>query len=301
MWHWIPPFVSPQLATLIDMTDALELKARRRAARLPLDAAKLRQALPTWRRVDVVDTTGSTNADLLAQATLAADRTALVAANQSDGRGRLARQWVAPQDSTVAISALLHPHGLSSKDLGLVPLATGLAIVDALVKTAGLPEQSVRLKWPNDVVVSGRKICGILVEAASFAPISLVVGIGINVSIETSELPVAHATSLLLEGATNLNRTDISAAVLNALSEREIQLHGSAEALMDDYRRVCATIGQQVRAELPGDRVIVGTAIDVRDDGELLIQDVAGAVHVVAAGDISHLRGRGGDYAVDAQ
>lgn len=283
------------------MTDASDLQTRRDASRRPLDPAKLRAALPEWNRVDAVESTGSTNADLVAEATQAPDRTALVAANQSAGRGRLARQWVAPQDSTVAISALLHPQGLSSTALGLIPLATGLAIVDALVHKAGLPERKVRLKWPNDVLVDGRKICGILVEAVSFKPISLVVGIGINVSIETEELPVPHATSLLLEGAENLDRTDLSAAVLAGLSKREKQLHGSADALMADYCRVCATIGQEVRAEMPGDRVIVGTATDVRDDGELLIRDAAGTIHVVAAGDISHLRRHDGGYAADAR
>ena len=284
------------MATLVDMTETPDTAARREASRGPLDADRLRAALPEWNRVDVVELTGSTNADLVAQATEASDRTALIAANQSAGRGRLARQWVAPANSNVAISALFHPHGLSGEALGLIPLATGLALVDALTTTAGLPEEKVRLKWPNDVLVGGRKICGILVEAASFKPISLVVGIGVNISIETDELPVPHATSLLLENAENIDRTDISAAILSALSRREQQLHTAPAQLMADYRRVCATIGQEVRAEMPGDRVIVGTAVDVRDDGELLIRDESGTVHVVAAGDVSHLRGRSGGY-----
>ncbi|OHR37953.1 biotin--[acetyl-CoA-carboxylase] ligase [Corynebacterium sp. HMSC074C04] len=258
----------------------------------------MRAAAPGWSSIEVVETTGSTNADLRKQAALGqvADLSALIASEQTAGRGRLSRSWTAPEGASIALSTLLRPQGLAPEQLGLLPLVAGLAVVDAVVEVVGLVPERVSLKWPNDVLVDGRKLCGILVEAASLTPPALIPGIGINVSLQEDELPVPHATSLYLAGADNLDRDDISAGVLRALGRRQAQWRKGDAELLRDYEAVCATIGSNVRVELPGDRVLVGKAVGVRADGELIVTDEAGTSHFVAAGDVFHVRATDGGY-----
>ncbi|MEJ5919998.1 MULTISPECIES: biotin--[acetyl-CoA-carboxylase] ligase [unclassified Corynebacterium] len=268
-----------------------------RPARAPLNPEQLIAATPAWRRVHVKESTGSTNADVLAMLDDdAPDRIAIVASNQTAGRGRLSRVWESPAGASLAISVLFKPQQLAAEQLGLLPLVSGLAVVDMIVNEAGIPASDVGLKWPNDVLVRGRKICGILVEAGSIDPPALVPGIGINVDLLDDELPVPHATSLTLEGAKNVNRTELAAALLNALDRREYQWRIDTASLMADYRSWCRTIGTEVRVELPGGNFLTGKAVDVRDDGELIVTDKTGTSHVVAAGDVQHLRNAEGGY-----
>lgn len=266
--------------------------------RKPLDVSALVAGTPQWAHVEVLESTGSTNADVKHLAEQGApDRTAVVASNQTSGRGRLARQWEAPANSSIALSALFRPLGLSATQLGLLPLACGLAVVDMIVEAAGISPNRVGLKWPNDVLLDGRKVCGILVEAASLAPAALVPGIGVNVDLTEEELPVPHAISLAMAGATCLDRTVLSAALLNALHRRELQWRNDTAGMLRDYRKVCLTIGTAVRAELPDGSTLVGTATDIRSDGELQVTTADGVRHVVAAGDVSHVRAVDGGYA----
>lgn len=276
--------------------------------RTPIDAGALRAALPAWRRVDVLENTGSTNADVLALAKEGSpERVAVVASEQTAGRGRLSRSWTAPAGSAIAVSALFRPVGVAPARLGLLPLVAGLAVVDMVRSVAGFPSLAdggdgpvVGLKWPNDVLLDGRKLCGILVEAESIDPPALVVGIGVNVDLTEEELPVPHATSLALAGAPVLDRTKLTAGLLDALDRREAQWRRNPVSLMADYRANCLTMGAEVRVELPGGAELLGTAVDVRQGGELVVRDDAtGEERVVSAGDVRHLRARGGGYAGD--
>lgn len=280
--------------------------------RSPLDAAALRAALPRWHAVDAVETTGSTNIDVTRMASEGApDRVALVASEQTAGRGRLSRSWTAPAGASIALSALFRPEGVPAEDLGLLPLVAGLAVVDMVRDVAKLPQAAapgdavakppeLGLKWPNDVLLGGRKLCGILVEAASIAPPALVVGIGVNVDLREDELPVPHATSLALAGAENLNRTELAVGLLDALDRRERQWRFDRAAMMADYRATCLTLGTRVRVELPGGGELVGDAADILDDGELVVRDDSGARRTVTAGDVRHLRAAEGGYAGEA-
>jgi BirA family biotin operon repressor/biotin-[acetyl-CoA-carboxylase] ligase len=237
----------------------------------------------------------------------APDRVAVVASEQTAGRGRLSRSWTAPAGASIAVSALFRPEGVPPEDLGLLSLVAGLAVVDMVRDEAGLlgddagegPE--VGLKWPNDVLLGGRKLCGILVEAASIAPPALVVGIGVNVDLREDELPVPHATSLALAGASNLDRTKLAAALLDALDRRERQWREDREAMMADYRATCLTLGTRVRVELPGGGELIGEAVDILDDGELVVRDESGRNRTVTAGDVRHLRAVDGGYAGEAK
>lgn len=275
--------------------------------RLPLDAEALREALVRgdedrdprafWLRLDVVQETGSTNADLLTRAAQQdCDRQVLLAEFQGSGRGRHSRSWVSPPRAQIAVSALVTLPGMRVNDLGWLPLLTGVAVVDALRTVAQVPAE---LKWPNDVLIHGRKVAGILAEVARTTPDpAVVVGIGINVSLTRDELPLPSATSLVLENAAVSDRNTLVRAVLSAIADRWQQWHDANWDVSDlavAYRDRCGTLGQRVRAELPGGGELIGIATDIDGEGRLaLVPDgqsggSTGTV-VVSAGDITHLR-----------
>ncbi|WP_374190736.1 biotin--[acetyl-CoA-carboxylase] ligase [Nocardia farcinica] len=262
--------------------------------RPPLDVTRLRRGvespeLSLFSRVEVVEATGSTNADLIARASdPGAAGTVLLAETQQAGRGRHARSWTSPPRAQIAMSMLVRPRGLAPAVLGWLPLLTGVAVVDALRAAAGVPAD---LKWPNDVLIGGRKVAGILAEvAASGGTPAVVVGVGVNVSLSAAELPVPHAISLELAGAAQVDRTAVVLAILAEFSRRFDawrQAGWDTTELAAAYRERCATIGAQVMAELPGGRTLTGIATGIDDAGRLLIGDDA-----VSAGDVTHLRGQ---------
>ncbi|TJZ81518.1 biotin--[acetyl-CoA-carboxylase] ligase [Rhodococcus oryzae] len=271
--------------------------------RPPLVADALRRALVRgtaggdpdafYSSLDVVAETGSTNADLLARAADSAlDRAVLISEFQDHGRGRHARSWVAPPRSAVSVSVLLRMPGIDPADLGWLPLLAGVAVVDAMRSVA---EVDAVLKWPNDVLIGGKKVAGILAEVAATAPIpSVVLGIGLNVSLTESELPVPTATSLALAGAATTDRDTVVRALLRALASEWTKWHRNGwdtKALAESYRDRCATIGQRVRAELPGGGELLGTASGIDAQGRIVISPDGGREAVaVSAGDITHLR-----------
>ena len=270
----------------------------------PLDIERIRTALADdFAVIDYVEQTGSTNTDLM-QAENVADGTVLLANEQVSGKGRLGRTWVSPAGSQLILSVLILPETLEY--LGTLPLASGLAVTDTV-------EGSV-LKWPNDVHIDGNKLCGILAEAgpvgaafksapktefnkaevnkAEVAPKTeagatlsarVVVGMGLNVTLTREQLPIEKATSLALEGR-DTDRTELAIALLKNLRRRITQWGNQDPQLMADYRRVCSSIGQEVRLEAPtGD--VVGVVESIADDGRI---NVGGEYY--SAGDVTHLR-----------
>ncbi|HAT1310251.1 TPA: biotin--[acetyl-CoA-carboxylase] ligase [Corynebacterium striatum] len=270
----------------------------------PLDIERIRTALADdFAVIDYVEQTGSTNTDLM-QAENVADGTVLLANEQVSGKGRLGRTWVSPAGSQLILSVLILPETLEY--LGTLPLASGLAVTDTV-------EGSV-LKWPNDVHIDGNKLCGILAEAgpvgaafksapktefnkaevnkAEVAPKTeagatlsarVVVGMGLNVTLTREQLPIEKATSLALEGR-DTDRTELAIALLKNLCRRITQWENQDPQLMADYRKVCSTIGQEVRLEAPtGD--VVGVVEGIADDGRI---NVGGEYY--SAGDVTHLR-----------
>ncbi|UIR18488.1 biotin--[acetyl-CoA-carboxylase] ligase [Streptomyces spinosirectus] len=268
--------------------------------RPPLNAAALRRGLVQegglWREVEVVRSTGSTNSDLvaLAGAGKAAEGSVLVAEEQTAGRGRLDRQWTAPARSGVFFSVLLRPSEVPVARWGWLPLLTGVAVATGLSRAAGV---DTALKWPNDLLVSvggeERKAGGILAERAGDD--GVVVGVGINVTLRETELPVPQAGSLALAGAVSTDRDPLLRAMLRSLAEwygrwRDAGGDPAACDLQETYAAGCATLGRTVRAELPGDRAITGEAVAIDGDGRLVIATGDGVQEPVGAGDIVHLR-----------
>lgn len=241
-------------------------------------------------RIEVVPESGSTNADLRGHAVDAIGwphLSVLVTDNQTAGRGRLDRTWVAPAGSALAISVLLRILPDDPKARGWIPLIAGVAMADAVA--AQLPDRHVAVKWPNDVLVDERKICGILAEAIGDA---VVVGAGVNTAMTTEQLPVPTATSFAVAGAT-ADEDRLIADYLARLESLLMALVSSGDAVASGLHATvearCSTLGRRVRISLPGGEALdaVATGLDV--DGRLLV-DVDGRQQPISAGDVVHVR-----------
>ena len=247
----------------------------------------LRAALVTsgspWASVEHHLSIGSTNARA---GELAAPWQVVVADHQSSGRGRMHRTWEAPPGAGVAVSATV---AMPGDGAGWLPLIAGVAALEAITATTGL---AGRLKWPNDVLLDAdhhRKVCGILCEVAAGGVV--VIGAGINLTQTRAELPVPTATSLRLAGA-EVEATTLVTAYLTRLAELYAALAAGgprAQVVRTAYRRRCATIGQEVSISRPAGSTVVGAAIEVDDEGRLVIE-TAGERRAWAAGDVVHVR-----------
>lgn len=195
------------------------------------------------------------------------DGRVVVADHQTAGRGRAGRSWTDVPGAMLMFSALLRDVPIERAPL--VSLAAGLAVARAIGHDA-------RLKWPNDVLIGGRKVCGVLGEASGD---HVVVGIGVNVAHAEGDLPAElGATSLAIAHGEAPRRDDLCAAIL-----RELDALAGTDFL-PEYRSLCETIGSRVRVEL-SDGAFEGVAEGVNDDGSLVVDGKR-----VVAGDVVHLR-----------
>ena len=281
--------------------------------RAPLDLPALRRDLLVpagpLARLDVVDVSGSTNADLVEVVRRAPQEwpapAALVAEHQVSGRGRAGRAWDTPARAALTVSVLLRPR-LAPERLGWLPLLAGLAVLRA-VDAAGVAGAAV--KWPNDVLLPApddaaglgpfRKVAGVLAEVVPGPPgtaPAVVIGVGLNADQSAAELPVPTATSLALAGA-DTDRDALLGDLVRGLVEAVGALEdaggdAAAAGLAAEYARRSATLGRPVRAELAGGAdVVEGDALRVDDDGSLVLATAAGE-RAVTAGDVHHLRTR---------
>jgi len=289
-----------------------------------LDQAALRSAVlrpgSVWTSLDVVAATGSTNEDLLAAARSgAAEGAVLAAEEQSRGRGRQGRTWIAVPGRALLFSVLLRPADVPPAARGWLPLLTGVAVARAVTAATGV---AATLKWPNDVLAGGAKLAGILAEQAGPA---IVIGIGINVAARPDDLPAAPATSppaagpptsvsspparlaptalpptsLALAGAPHADRGALLTAILAEL-EHWYRCWASPAApgqpgdpdgsgLRAEYLRLCSTIGTTVTVHLPGGTRLAGTATGIDRTGCLVVANESGST-AVSAGDVVHVR-----------
>ncbi|HEV7203949.1 MAG TPA: biotin--[acetyl-CoA-carboxylase] ligase [Jatrophihabitans sp.] len=253
-----------------------------------LDVERVRDAAARWARIELVEETASTNADLLADLE-APDRTARVAEYQAAGRGRFDRVWTSPPRAGLTFSALFRP-AVSPMRWGWLPLLAGVALAEGVEEATGL---AAALKWPNDLLTGPdqAKTAGILVQSSDDR---VVVGIGLNVSTTPDELPGVTATSLALHSSTPPDRADLLIAILGRLDARMAQWadhDGDAEAcgLAAAYRARCATVGPRVRVSLAEGNTLEGTAVDVDPAGRLVVAGPDGP-QPVSAGDVEHVR-----------
>ena len=207
-----------------------------------------------------------------------------VADHQTAGRGRLGRPWVSPPGASLLVSVLMRPD-LPPRRRHLATAAVGLAAAEACDDVAGFRPG---LKWPNDLVCDEAKLGGILAEADGTA---VVVGMGINVDWPAEELHRLGATCLAARAGRPVDRDQLLACFLERLGG----WYGRWDEVARAYGAQCVTVGRQVRVALQ-DGVVTGSAVDVDDDGHLVVE-VDGRRHEIAAGDVVHLRARGPDRA----
>ncbi|HOR13927.1 MAG TPA: biotin--[acetyl-CoA-carboxylase] ligase [Clostridia bacterium] len=217
--------------------------------------------------------------------------TVIIAEQQLKGRGRLGRSWVNEKGKDICMSIVLKPR-LETQYAPIFTLATALGI-HKLTADLGLTPS---IKWPNDVLISEKKFCGILLEMQSNANEvdHIIVGIGLNVNtlLFPDEL-VNFATSLALEGSCQLNRSKIAAELLNSLEP----LYDACEheknftLLLNEYKERCSTLGRQI--EVTGlSSTLVGVAEGIDFSGRLLLRTEDDQVHAISAGDVTLRRNR---------
>jgi BirA family biotin operon repressor/biotin-[acetyl-CoA-carboxylase] ligase len=258
---------------------------------------RARSALGGSRFADLrwVEVTGSTNADLVAEARAGGrDGTVLVADHQTAGRGRLGRAWVAPPSGSLLFSVLLRPT-MPADDLHLLTTALGLAGVQAVAECAGV---QAGIKWPNDLVVGTpageRKLAGILAESVVEGDqvVGVVIGMGLNVAWggEAPEEVADIAVALDGLGAADVDREDLLAAILVGFDARlrSVEEPAARAELAAEHVARCVTLGRDVRVEL-ADGVLEGRAVTIDHHGRLVVERDGSPV-AVDAGDVVHLR-----------
>lgn len=280
-----------------------------------MDLPLSRAAVP---RLVFLATAGSTN-DELRDAATGPDAAAwphgavIVTDDQTHGRGRLGRTWLAPTGKTLAISVLLRPElpggaPFPTEGYGWIPLIAGAAMTEAVRRAVdaaasatpddgeddGTGGVEVELKWPNDVLVSGYKVCGILSELLPEAG-AVVVGAGLNLTLDEHDLPTLASTSLLLATGAQPDADRVLADYLRTFLGlvRAFAEHGAdaaASGIAERVSSLCGTLGAEVRVELPGGQELLGVAERLDRDGRLLVRDRNGEAQAVAAGDVTHLR-----------
>lgn len=209
--------------------------------------------------------------------------TTVLAETQTKGRGRLGRSWVSPPGKGIYLSVILRPP-LSLRDVPRMTLLSAVALCETIGRETSLP---ARIKWPNDILINGRKAAGILTELSAEADRVnfLVVGIGLNVNTAAGHLPAA-ATSLKIETKKKFSRTDLVKSFLRSLEEwcAVLKRDGFVPVLAR-WRELAVAWGQPVTF-LEGGQTISGQAMDLADDGGLLIKLNNGEIIKKMAGDV---------------
>jgi BirA family biotin operon repressor/biotin-[acetyl-CoA-carboxylase] ligase len=245
----------------------------------------LLQAMLKTRPFRYFDTVGSTNDEARQWALRGAPSGAVVVADeQTAGRGRLQRVWHTPPNQALALSLILRP-AIGASNLQRLTMLSAVAVCEALALY--VPSKLVGLKWPNDVLLDGQKVSGILTEALWQSEVlhGVILGIGINVRTDFAGTSLAEsATALEIHTQQTVNRTTLLGQLLMAFDRWSDQL--LEPALYNAWRQRLVTLGKQVRLDTAG-QTLEGTAVDVDASGALLVEDHAGKKHRVLVGDVS--------------
>ena len=242
---------------------------------------------PLAVQVEVHEELGSTQArarELALQRPGAPHGTLVVAGVQTGGKGRLGRVWGSPPGG-LWMSLVLRPD-ISSREAAKITQAAAVGVAKAL---RGLGVE-VRIKWPNDLLVDGRKICGILAEAsAGRGSFFVILGVGLNANLDPESLdaPRDEATTLRAELGGDTDPLALVRTLLLHLEAEFTRLHDFG-AILDDWRLLDCTLGARVRVRRFGE-TLEGTALDIGPDGELLLQTSGGVVELFE-GEVQRLR-----------
>lgn len=234
----------------------------------------------------VTDSTNTFAQTLIQQG--ASHGTVVVAGEQTGGRGRRGRFWFSSPDGLWMSIIIRKPIPLVHA--AELTLLTSVAVHRSICKLTGLP---VQIKWPNDLLIRWKKICGILAEVRTEAEtiVQAVIGIGINVNIRREDFPESvkdTATSLVAEGSAPLNKAQLVANILNELDrliEGLVRGERPFSVIFPEWKNACATIGAKIRVQT-GIEVLEGTAIDVNESGTLFLLLSSGEVRAISSGEV---------------
>lgn len=232
--------------------------------------------------------TDSTNTQAKALAAAGAPQgTVLIAGKQTGGRGRMGRTFQSPENAGVYLSVILRP-GCPPAKLMHLTCAAGVAMVEAVEKVSGIRPQ---VKWINDLVVGGKKLGGILTEMSldNGTVDYAIIGIGINCTQQERDFHPeikGLATSLSMAAGRTIQPEALAAAMIEALWRMSLVLFSEKEQIMDAYKASCITLGKDIQV-LRGGSIRPGKAIDLDDDGGLLVEFPDGSREVVASGEVS--------------
>jgi len=212
----------------------------------------------------------------------AIEGTVVIAEEQTAGRGRIKRTWLSPKGS-IALSIILYP---SLTHLPSLIMVASLAVVHCIEKVSGLKSQ---IKWPNDVLISDKKVCGILVESGvrgntvDYA----IIGIGINVNLKLSDFPeiLPTATSLSLELGRDVSRLEMIRCLLAEMERLYLTLP-SGDSVYQEWRDNLVTLGKKVQVK-SGETTYKGIAESVASDGSLLLRQSNGNLIKIVVGDVT--------------
>lgn len=266
--------------------------------------------LPGFDRVEILESIGSTND--YGRAVLMGDAVArrnwgelsvISTGDQNAGHGRLDRVWSAPPGSSLATTFVVRPHAnprvhIAPEQYHWLTSLAALSVRDALMQDFSLVPS---IKWPNDVLLGNRKVCGILAQLVlePEGNISVIVGVGLNLNMTAEQLPVPTSTSTLVESG---QPADLE-QVLTSLSTRfeyyyrefasggfdASQPFGGA-SLLERLRGALSTIGAHLTIHLPGDETFRGVGVDIADTGELVVRAENGEERQFTVGDVVHVR-----------
>ena len=213
--------------------------------------------------------------------------TLVIAEEQCLGKGRLGRTWNSPKGQAIYMTLLLRPQ-IEPEKASLLTLLAALAVTDAITAVTG---SFVQIKWPNDIVANGRKLCGILTEmSADMNGIRyVVVGIGINCNMTSFPQELKQtATSLFLETGKKQSRVQLAAKVMQSMEQYyEIFMQTQDFTnLKQIYEKQLVNYNRMVRVLSP-DKEYIGTSCGINEKGELLVVDEAGQMHTVRSGEVS--------------
>lgn len=251
-------------------------------------------------RVQVIETTDSTNADVVRHVTDAPHEwphlSLLLTTDQRAGRGRLDRSWVTPPGSALAVSVAVDAAAIPPAARGWIPLIAGAAMTRAIAAQLAGSVHTATLKWPNDVLLDGAKVCGILAEVVPGHPDVVVIGSGVNTRMAAVDLPVDTATSFAAAGLT-CDDDRLLADYLGALDEQLTALGAAAgdaatAGVLGEVEALCSTLGSDVAVSLPDGDTLWGRAQRIDPDGRLVVVQDDEFESIVSAGDVVHVRSR---------
>ena len=206
----------------------------------------------------------------------------VLAAEQTRGRGRRGRQWASANGSLTFSLLFTHPTPLVPSRIPPLALATAVGVVEALSQRL---DTEARLKWPNDVTVGGKKICGVLVEPlppAGDTPAAVVIGVGVNINNPIEADLSDRATSLTTELGTNVPLSDCLVEILEQVNHQVEAWTASDSRLPERWNRACQDLGRRLSLETPGGR-IEGICREINPDGHLVLQQPDGSLQTVVS------------------